>query len=295
MITQITTVEELKALIVEQFFNKQDKVTKVSDGSVISGIFYGVAKVAQKAIKDIAIIESHIFPESAYGQYLDIIAERLGIAPRFGSAGSSTYLRIVGLAGTTYLKAVHQFSSTTGQIFELDSDITIPSFGYIYAKVRSQDVGEKTNVPAFSITSVAPLPTGHKYVTNEWRVSNGRDIESDDLFLKRIKEGPNILARGTLAYLTQAAMKVNENILRLVFEGTDPNGENILSVVSQNGIDFSPTELGDILSGITPYLSLYELPPYQGGYVGLKLQNPQWYPIDISVRLELEQGVAPVC
>ena len=59
MITKVNnTISFLKNLWVETFLNKTDKVTDITDNSVLNGVAYGTAKVAQKALKDIAIVEA---------------------------------------------------------------------------------------------------------------------------------------------------------------------------------------------------------------------------------------------
>ena len=94
MITKITPVEELKQIFLEIFLNKTDKVSDVSDDSVLNAIAYGNAKLTQRTLTNQAIIEGHIFPDSAYGEYLDNLAAIRGVAPRFGAVGSTTYVRV---------------------------------------------------------------------------------------------------------------------------------------------------------------------------------------------------------
>lgn len=61
MITKTAnTIANLKNLWIEMFLNKTDRVSNIADGSVLNGVAYGTAKVAQKAIKDIAIVEAQI-------------------------------------------------------------------------------------------------------------------------------------------------------------------------------------------------------------------------------------------
>ena len=114
MITKVTPVSELKQLFLEILMNMTNKVTKVSKGSVVSGVAYGVAKVGQKALKDIALVESHLFPSYAFGTHLDDVANELGIASRFGASGSSVYLFLSAIAGTVYDKGTTTFPSTNG-------------------------------------------------------------------------------------------------------------------------------------------------------------------------------------
>lgn len=55
------TLEVLKNLWAELLLNKTDKVSDISDNSVLNAVAFANAKVAQKAIKDIAIVESQLF------------------------------------------------------------------------------------------------------------------------------------------------------------------------------------------------------------------------------------------
>jgi len=263
---------------------------QVSKFSVLSGNSYGIAKIGQKALKDIALIESNLFPESAFGSQLDLIGERLGIGARFTESESSTYIRLVADPGTTYLKNTHTFSSKEGITFILDKDVIIPTYGFTYVKVRAQDKGLLSNVSAFSINKINTTLTGHKYVINEFAAQGGRDAESDDLYLKRIKEGSNVLAQTTLGMLEQIFMKINPNVLRVIYEGVNGVGKFILSIITQNGIELSGTELEELRIKSEAYLSLNELKSFDEDYTAIQLKNVTWYPIDISFRVLLSSA-----
>ena len=287
MITKLTTLEELKKIWVEILFNKTSKVTKISDESTLNGIAYGCAKIGQKALKDIAILESHIFPDSAYGQYLDNIAQNFGIAPRFGSSESQTFVRLVGNPGTQYLKNVNSFTSKSGIIFTLIDDIILNTNGYGYYSVRSQTKGLITNVDPLSIDTISAPPSGHSYVINEFRASGGRDEEDDITFRNRIKQGVNVLARGTIAMLEQVFMKINNNVLRIIYQGVDVSGKYKFGILTQNGILLTTQELQDLLEQGEQYLSLCELTPQGYNSLGIILTNIDYYYLDISFRCEL--------
>lgn len=293
MFTKITTSEELKAIISEGFFNKTDKVTKIADNSVLNGYFYGLSKVAQKALKEIALLESHILPESAFGEQLDIIAERNGIGSRFGATKSSTYIRVVGNPGTIYNQTLCTCTSKEGIEFELQETVTLGPLGYAYIKVRSIDSGLRCNVNALSIKTISPIPNGHQYLINEYQATGGRDIESDQELLKRIKEGPNILAQDTLAKITQNLIKINPNVLRCVYQGTNGYGKTIISVISVNGMNFSQNELNDFNSKVHTFFSLVDLRSYEYKTTGVIFQNVVWYPLDISMRVKLDPAINP--
>jgi len=288
MITRVSTVEELKRIYIEVLLNKTDKVTKVSDESILNGIAYGTAKVAQKALKDIALVESHLFPEYAYGYHLDDIAEREGIAPRYGASKSTTYIKLVADPGTTYQAATNLFQAN-GVVFELTDDFIVGSEGYGYAKVRSQSTGKSTNVPPLSITQVTPEPVGHQYVVNEYHATGGRDIESDELFRKRIKKGPNVLARGTMDYLTQVLLKFNSNILSVHNYGVNAQQQLVLAISTQNGIDLTQNELNQLAIDISPYLSLIDYNHISNNSINVVVKNIEYKLIDIDFRAELIQ------
>lgn len=270
--------------------NNSDKVTKVAPNSVLSGIGYGVAKVGQKALKDIAISESRLFPSNAHGTYLDQVAEDFGIAARFGATESSVYVRVVGDVGTSYVAGTHTFSGQ-GVTFTLESDVTIPAEGYAYAKLRSQTTGEQSQLEAGKINAVNPAPSGHIAVIQEYKTIGGRDVEDDVQFRLRIKRGANVAATGTLARLEQILMLINNRVLRVQFLGTDnDNGLTTLGLLSVNGIDFDSTELSDMTDRMNEYLSLNEMSSTGYNSPLVQLINVTHYPIDISFRVNLKGG-----
>jgi hypothetical protein len=293
MFTKLSTVDELKEIFVELLMNHTDKITKVSPASATSGMGYGIGKLGQKAIKEVALVESHIFPDTAYGAYLDGVAENHGIAARFTASQSSTYVRLVGDPGTVYTQGVQTITGSHGVVFSLEESITIGIQGFAYIKVRSSTTGLKTNIDAITLNKITPVPTGHKYCINEYAALYGRDNEDDDLFRQRIKQGSNILARGTIAMLEQVFMKINNNVLKLYFQGVDPNGKVALAILTQNGIDLTTSEINDILLRSQEFLSMTELKPDNVNGYGLTLRNVSWQPIDVSARLELYAAYNP--
>ena len=287
MITKITPVEELKQIFLEIFLNKTDKVSDVSDDSVLNAIAYGNAKLTQRTLTNQAIIEGHIFPDSAYGEYLDNLAAIRGVAPRFGAVGSTTYVRVTADEGTSYIAGIHTFTSTSGIVFDLEESGIVGINGYAYLKVRSQQSGLNTNVDALSINKVSPIPQGHISVINEYAATGGSDQESDTLFRERIKTNMNQMSRTTLSYLEQVFMKINPRVLRLHKGGIDSDGKFNLIVVSVNGQNFTTAEFDEILSKSEEYLSLSEL-LREGSDFALKLNNVDWLPVDIEFRADID-------
>lgn len=292
MFTKLISVEELKSTFTEILLNKTDKITKITEGSVVNGASFGVAKIGQKIIKDIAVLESKIFPDTASGRHLDDIARLEGVSQRFGSRQSSTYVRISGNVGTNYVAGTHVFKSSSGIEFDLESNYTIGVHGWGYVKVRSKTTGSNTNVDALTINQVSPVPLGHTYCINEFAASFGKDKEVDDVFRKRIKEGVNLLSKSTISQIEQVFLKINENVLKVYYAGIDDMGRTVLAILTENGIDLSQSEMNDIILRSEKYFSLIEFRPSNFNGYGVSLRNVQWQPIDISMRIDLESSMS---
>lgn len=287
MITKITPIQELKQIFLEIFLNKTDKVSDIGADSVLNGIAFGCAKIGQKCLVEQSIVEGHLFPDTAYGEYLDKLAAIRGIAPRFGATGSSTYIRLSGDVGTTYLRDVNKFISTNGVEFSLEEDVVIGINGFAYTKIKSDTVGINSNVDPLSINRVNPIPQGHINCTNEYRATGGMDNESDELFRQRIKDSVNQLSRTTLSYLEQVFMGINNKVLRLLKGGISDDGRLNLTVVSVNGQNFSEEEFNELLSKSQDYLSLSDILRVDTGFT-LKLNNVDWTFVDIDFRVDLD-------
>ena len=287
MITKITTVEELKQIFTEILLNKTDKISDVSNESVLNGIAYGCAKLTQRMLTNQAVVESHIFPDTAYGVYLDNLAKIKGISPRNKACGSTAYVRIEGEPGTNYAKDVVTLSSSSGINFVLENDFTLNETGWGYAKVKSKQVGLTSNVDALTINTMNNSPKGHYACTNEYCAVGGMDNESDDIFRMRIKDSVNQLARNTLSYIEQVFMKINNRVLKVYKGGVDGDNKLNLIVVSVNGQDFSEEEFNELLSKSEEYLSLTEILQETTGF-SLKLKNVDWLPIDIDFRASID-------
>jgi hypothetical protein len=287
MITKIVPVQELKQIFLEVLLNKTDRVNDVSAESVLNGIAFGCAKVGQKCLVNQSVVEGHLFPDTAYGSYLDELAAIRGIAPRFGAAPSTTYVRFIGEEGTFYNSAELVLYASTGIAFTLEEDVVIGANGYAYGKVRATSNGANTNVDPLSINRMNVVPQGHLSVTNEYRASGGRDYEDDELFRQRIKDSVNQLSRNTMSYMEQVFMKINDRVLRLHKGGVTADGKMNLIVVSVNGQDFSQAEFNEILSRSEEFLPLDELLRENTDFA-LNLQNVDWLPVDVEFRVDID-------
>lgn len=299
MITKTSaTITSLKNLFIEMFLDKTAKVSNVADGSVVNATAFGVAKVAQKAMKDIAIKEVQIFPDTATGVYLDKAAALYGVSPRKGALGSSTYIRVSADPGTVYDTTV-TFVSKNGIRFQVDELLTVGESGYGYVKVRSVNAGYTTNVAPNSITNVNPQPQGHIECTNEYYAIGGRDSEDDETFRIRIKNNLNVLSKNTVEYWTQVLNGIDDRVLKVMAAGLNEQGIYNLYIVSQNGIFFTEDELGTLLEQVQGYFSLSDL-NIEGKAVGISLKNIDWFYVgserglDFRVQLQPDYDVATV-
>lgn len=299
MITKTSaTITNLKNLFIEMFLDKTAKVSNVADGSVVNATAFGVAKVAQKAMKDIAIKEAQIFPDTATGVYLDKAAALYGVSPRKGALGSSTYIRVSADPGTVYDTSV-TFVNKNGIRFQVDEALTVGESGYGYVKVRSINAGYSTNVPPNSITNVSPQPQGHIECTNEYYAIGGRDSEDDETFRIRIKNNLNILSKNTIEYWTQTLSNIDDRVLKVMSAGLDEKGIYNLYVASQNGIFFTEEELDTLLESAQGYFGISEL-NIEGKVVGIGIKNIDWFYVgserglDFRVQLQPDYDVSTV-
>lgn len=294
MITKVNnTISFLKNLWIEVFLNKTDKVSDITDNSVLNAVAYASAKVAQKAIKDVAIVEAQISPETAAGEYLDRAAALFGVTARYGALGSSTYIRVYAEPGTQYIAGENYFVSTDGVRFAIENSVTIGESGYGYVKVRSESLGAFTNVDANSIVNVNPIPQGHYECTNEYYAIGGRDSESDEMFRRRILNHQNVYASSTIEKLTQIFQNFDNRILKVMYIGIMEDSFIHIQLATQNGQELTFSELGTLLEKSAPYFGVGDM-TMSGKLVGIKLENASWYEVGgesgIDFRCEIEAG-----
>jgi len=288
---QLLFIETLINLSVNE--DGSSKISKVSNNSVLSGVAGGVAKVSGKAEKDIVLAVSQLFPDNAYGIQLDQVALNFGIGSRLQALGSSTYIRLVADPGTQYIANTHYFTADNGIRFELEENITVGVIGFNYAKIRSLTTGFSTNVDPLSVSKCSPQPSGHINCVNEYIATGGRDIESDEIFRARIKDGPNFSAKGTISMLEQVFIKINTKVLKVFHLGAHRDGKTVLAIVTQNGVNLNQSELNELLTRSLPYFNLNEHRPFGTDFIGIRLVNLEYQPIDVSLRVQLDDSFNP--
>lgn len=282
MKTKVLSLTELKNIVTEFILNKTNKLSKLSVGSIFNAVAYCIARISQKCLREIAIIESQLFPDYAVGETLDIVAKRYGIFSRLSATQSSVYIYIYGDPGTFYDKTICRFTSNDGITFILNDNITLDSNRYTYALATSVESGEKANVSPLSITSCVNAPTGHLFCNNTFAAYGGRNIESDDEFRTRIENVTNSISTKTLYYLAQVALNFNLNILKFVHLGTH-QGKTNLGVYTQSGSALSDLELSNLAIQMRDYLALSDISENLEQRV--YFSNINYIPIDISMKI----------
>ena len=160
-------------------------------------------------------------------------------------------------------------------------------------KVRSESIGEFTNVDANSIVTVTPVPQGHKECTNEYYAVGGRDEEDDEMFRRRILNHQNIYAEGTLEKLTQVLQNIDDRVLKIMFVGVMEDSFIHVQIATQNGQEFTTQELQVLLNGATPYFGIGDM-IVSRRLMGIKFENASWYEVGgetgVDFRCEIEPG-----
>ena len=290
------TISLLKSLFIELFLNKTNKVSDISDNSVVNATAFGVAKVGQKCLKDVAIVAARIFPDTASGSDLDVAAQLFGVSPRKGALGSSTYVKVIAEQGTFYEAGKTEFVNINGVRFMTEFDATVGDNGYTYVKVRSAGTGSQTNVAPNTITNVVPEPVGHKACSNEYYAVGGRDSEDDETFRIRIRNNLNILSIGTREYFTQVFQNIDDRVLMFFNFGVNENAKLQLALSTQNGVEFTDTELANLLVQAAAYFPLSDRNKY-GDTVEIVLTNVKWYSVGgsrgVDFRVEIADNYDP--
>lgn len=286
-----STSVERKLLAIETLVNSTDKISKVSENSVLSAFAGGISKVAGKAEKDIQLAVGSLFVDNGYDQQLDQAALNFGVAPRFQTLGSSTYVRLIAAPGTQYLATTHFPQANNGLVFELEEDVAIGALGFQYAKVRSQETGVKTNIDPISISRITPAPSGHIAILNEFGASGGRDVENDEQFRARIKDSNNILSRQTISAIEQVFIAINPKVLGVRRFGRESTGKLVLGIATQNGVNLTEGELTSLLEGSKGFVAITDIAPYGTSFIGIKLINIEAQPIDVEFRIDLTGDV----
>jgi len=294
LMTKISSISSLKALYLEIFFNNTSKVSKISQFSVLNAHAFGISKLFQKNIKDVAIVESLMFPELSSGAYLDRSASLICGVERYGACGSSTYVLVYADSGTVYIPGESTFVSNQGVIFNILEVSIVGDNNYLYIPVRSSNTGLNTNVDALTINNITNPPLGHLKCTNEFSAVGGRDSESDTDFKERLSSFPQFASISTMALILNNLKTIDNNILSIMKAGYTTDGKILLSLVTVNGQYYTADELSYFESQLSNFLTLSDI-DVQGIDIGIQLQNVQWFEVGgssvgVDFRVDIYSG-----
>ena len=288
--TRLLTTQELKQIYFEILRNNTDKITKFTNKSVNSAHGYGVSKLFQRGLKDIAVQESIIFPDTATGSDLDEAADLFGVPDRLTATGSSTYVQIKADPNTQYIQGVNIFTSTNGIEFDVIGITTADANGYGYVPVRSIGTGVNTNVDAGTITTVVPKPVGHTACTNEYMGVGGRDDEDDETFKLRIKNHPNLIAKETLQNILEVIKTFNSDVLRIFNLGLDNESKINLGLATVNGALLTDSELAELEENIKNFLSISDVSSF-GNILSFKLVNITFHTVGSAAGVDFRADI----
>ena len=253
----IPTQAELIETFNRVFLSTNTGITKISPNSVFASFSAGIAGLAQKMLKETALVETYIDPDQATGDRLDAIARQRGIPTRQTTRTKSTvWIRLHAEGGTAYTTE-HVFTGSHGITFNLMQGFTFPTNGtrFVYRQLQSTGGGLLNNVSVFSIDRIDNPPTGHVLAINDAPSFGGRDAETDDQFRYRIKNFTNISAYDTLAKISILANQQVNSIFRVYNLGKAVNGDARLGVITHSGEALTPDEL-TTLNGLRVFAPL---------------------------------------
>lgn len=285
-----TTENDRRSLLSEIFFSLQSKITKISEGSGISGLLASIARLGGKVEKDLAVYMARLYPTFASGVHLDDSAEVFGISPRSTGSKATVYLKIFAQQNTQYLASTHQFKSSSGNSYELLENHTVGASGVLFVLVRSVLQGSVGNSDPLTINQVTPVPVGHLLVTNEVAATGGQDLENDLSLRARILGVSNMLSKNTPSYLEQIMMKFQPLVSKVYSNGLTSSGLIDLKILTWSGQPLTELELSDLSEAIGPYLSLRDSNHFQSITHSVQLTNVEFFPIDIELRVQLSYG-----
>lgn len=297
LLTEVTSIDDLKALYIETFLNHTSKISKVSDLSVLNAHAFAVAKILQKDLKDAAILEARRFPELASGSYLDDAAKFVGGLSRLSATGSSTFVLVNADPGTMYIPGDSYFTSNQGINFDITEVVLIDVNGYAYIPVRSATVGVNTKVDAFTINSIFNPPIGHINCTNEFEAIGGADSETDEVFKSRLLVFEQFQAKSVKSTILANLQLYNSNIIDIIRSGFSEDGKLNFMLVTCNGQWFTQTELDLFEKDLSDFMSIADV-NIIGENIGVQLINTTWFQVGgsdgVDFRVELSPGASEV-
>lgn len=277
--TTFYTHNELISTFNRVFLSTNPEITKTSPNSVYMSLAAGVAALAQKSLKENALVETYLNPNLATGTRLDEIADQRGIPARQASSTeSSVWVRIGANEGAEFTTD-HVFTGDHGITFRLEEGFTAGAGGFSYRRLQSIASGLIANVTAFSINRITDPPSGFLFTINETPSFGGREAETDDQFRHRIKNYTNILSFNTISKIGFLANLANPKVFRVLPLGRGDRSQIRLGIITHNGVRLTPDELSFLDGTIRPQVALTDS--------NLNFENLEPKALEIRARVQL--------
>lgn len=188
--------------MLERLHSDYDK----SEGGLFFDVLSPISIELENAYKIIEERFKNTFAETASGEYLDKIANEIGVTRRKATY-SRGILKLIGEIGTKIPKG-SKFSSDTF-IFKTVDDCTINSEGYCNVEIIAEKAGLRCNLPSKSITKIPVTIPGLNSIINEEAMTGGFDEESDeDLRMRYFIKVREPLTSGNIYHYRKWALDV---------------------------------------------------------------------------------------
>ena len=234
------------------------------------------------------------FPEWSFGEFLDRLAARDGMARKSATAAETT-VNITGTAGTQ-IAAGFVFSTAATAIsesleFKTLEDVVLDVRGEGTVAVRCTQTGTVGNVSANSIVLMSTPMQDIVSVTNPEPATGGTDEEIDDDFRQRVMEferSGNISFVGCDADYKRWALEVDGVGAAIVVPEWDGPGTVKLIVMDSNGEPANPTIITNVYNHIVrPEERLERLAPIGAT---LTVVTAAAMALSISANVQTEYG-----
>lgn len=171
-----------------------------------------------------------INPSLAYGSFLDSICA-LTQCERIGATRSSVLATIGGVSGTV-INSGSRATTTNGDDFYLENDVTIPVSGSINALFLSEETGA---IPCAlnTLTKITDGVIGWETIDNDFVATLGADKESDLDLKKRRKQ---TLYTGSSMIANIKTNLLNTDNVQSVYVNENTSS----SVVTIDGVEYQP-------------------------------------------------------
>jgi uncharacterized phage protein gp47/JayE len=183
----IPTLDATHDRIIEDYrgYFPDDDISNLSDNWKRTRVLAGAV---WSLLYNVDVVQDDLMPDTAAGDFLDRIGVVYGVT-RLGAtpARKSDALRITGTNGST-VTVGEQLTHTSGLIFQVNENATIPGALFVDVDVIGVSTGEQTKLQAGEILTFGSPPSGID-ATAELQLDldeDGTDQESDGAYRVRI-------------------------------------------------------------------------------------------------------------